>query len=213
MPGAIATGFSAILCGRLLGGKNPKLKPRYVIGFGMALFVLSMWYLGHMTAQSGEPDTRLALIIRGFGLGCLFTPINLAAFSSLKGIEISQGASLINLARQLGGSFGIAYLGTHLTNQTALHSNVLAAHVYPGNPAFETRMMALQQALMARGYDAVSAHQAALSIIARTVDVQASVMSYNDSFLFIGLAVLLISPCIFLLRSNPPRGAAAPMEH
>ncbi len=212
MPGAIATGFSAIICGRLLNGKKQMIQPRIIIMFGMALFVLSMWDMGHLTSMSGEPDTRLALIVRGLGLGCLFTPINLAALASLKGVEIAQGASLLNLTRQLGGSFGIAYLSTHLSNKLALHNNTLIAHAYPGNPAFDIRLQAIQQGLISRGYDAANAHQAALAIIERTVHTQASVMSYNDAFLFIGLAVLIVSPCVFLLRSGPP-SAPIPMDH
>jgi DHA2 family multidrug resistance protein len=213
MPGAIATGCAAILSGRLLNGKKQLINPRFIIGFGMMLFVLSMWDLGHLTAQSGEPDTRMALIIRGFGLGCLFTPINLAAFSSLKGVEIAQGASLLNLTRQLGGSFGIALLGTYLSNMNALHSNVLHSYLYVGNPAFDQRLQLTQQALMARGYDAVTAHQAALSIISRTVQTQAAVMGFNDAFLFIGLAIVLVSPCVLLLRSGPAKVSSADMGH
>ncbi len=207
MPGAIATGVSAILSGRLLGGSKPLLDPRVLIAFGMGLFVLSMWDLGHLTSVSGEPDARLALIVRGFGLGCLFTPINLAALSSLKGAEIAQGASLLNLMRQLGGSFGIACLGTLITNSTASHRAMLATHLYVGNPVVEERLHLLQGALIARGYDALSAQQGALSILERTIRVQATVMSYNEAFLFIGLTVVLVSPCVLLLR---PRKGGAP---
>ncbi len=213
MPGAIATGISAIISGRLLNGKKQMVSPKVIIIFGMALFVLSMWDLGHMTGQSGEPDTRLALIIRGFGLGCLFTPINLAAFSSLEGAEIAQGASLLNLMRQLGGSFGIAYLGTHLSNQSAVHTSALVAHISPGNPAFESRMAALQQGLMARGYGTERAHQAALEIVARTVQNQATIMSYNDAFILIGLAMVVVSPFVLLLRSNKAAAPSAEMGH
>jgi DHA2 family multidrug resistance protein len=214
MPGAIATGASAIISGRLLNGAKQMVSPRILIIVGMALFVLSMWDLGHLTIFSGEPDTRFSLIIRGFGLGLLFTPINLAAFSSLKGAEIAQGASLLNLCRQLGGSFGIAYLGTHITNQTALHLNILSTHLYVGNPAFDRRLEVLQQSLMQRGYDAINAHQAALSIIQRTAHMQAQVMSYNDAFLFIGLTVAIVSPCVFLLRSQKAVASAeAEMAH
>jgi DHA2 family multidrug resistance protein len=153
------------------------------------------------------------LIIRGFGLGCLFAPINIAAFSSLKGAEIAQGASLLNLCRQLGGSFGIAFLGTYLTNTHAAHSVNLSAHVYPGNPAFEARMQLIQQGLMARGYDTLQAQQTALKIIAGTVQTQAAVMSYNDAFLFIGFAMVLVAPCVFLLRANSSSAAPAEMGH
>lgn len=213
MPGAVATGVAAVLCGRLLGGPKPVLNPRLVIVFGIALFIVSMWDMAHLTAISGEPDARWALIIRGFGLGCLFTPINLAAFSSLRGAEIAQGASLLNLTRQLGGSFGIAVLGTYISNAHAAHTVALAAHVYPGNPALEARMQLIQQGLMARGYDALSAQQAALKIIAGTVQVQATVMSYNDAFLLIGIAFVLVSPCVFLLRAKPAKIPAADMGH
>jgi DHA2 family multidrug resistance protein len=215
MPGAIATGAAALLSGRLLNGKKQMVNPRYIIIFGIALFVLSMWDLGHLTIFSGEPDTRWALIIRGFGLGCLFAPINVAAFSTLRGTEIAQGASLLNLCRQLGGSFGIAYLGTHISNQTATHLNALSAHLTVGNPAFDQRLQVLQQSLAMRGYDLEHARLAALAIIERTAQMQAMVMSYNDAFLFIGLTVVLVSPCVFLLRSSKAVNAAlaAEMSH
>jgi DHA2 family multidrug resistance protein len=213
MPGAMATGFAAILCGRLLNGKKQMVNPRILIVIGMAMFIFSMWDLGHLTTQSGEPDTRIALIIRGFGLGCLFAPINLVAFSSLKGVEIAQGASLLNLTRQLGGSFGIAYLGTHIANQSAIHANALSTHLYAGNPAFDERLQAIQQGLMGQGYDASTAQQAALGIIERTAQIQAMVMSYNDAFLFIGLTVLLVSPCVLLLRGGAPKVTSADMAH
>jgi DHA2 family multidrug resistance protein len=173
-----------------------------------------MWDLGHLTTLSGEADTRFALIIRGAGLGLLFTPINLAAFSSLKGIEIAQGASLLNLCRQLGGSFGIAVLSTYLTNMAAYHRNNLVGHLYPWNPAVVQRLGMLTNAFIAKGNDAVAARKMALAALDRTVQVQASTMSFNDAFLLIGMAVLLVSPAIFLLRkpqqSGPPTAA---MEH
>ncbi len=206
MPGAIATGVSAILSGRVLGGRKPLLDARVVIGFGMSLFVLSMWDMGHLTSLSGESDAQVALIVRGFGLGCLFTPINLAALSSLKGAEIAQGASLLNLMRQLGGSFGIAYLSTLITNSTAAHRAMLAKNYFVGNPVFDERMALIQGLLKSRGYDAPAAHDGALSILSRILLREATVMSYNEAFVFIGLTVVLVSPCVFLLR--PKKGGA-----
>jgi DHA2 family multidrug resistance protein len=215
MPGGIATGISAIMCGRLLNGKKALVDPRILIVTGMALFTLSMWDLGHLTTLSGEADTQFSLIIRGFGLGMLFTPINLAAFNSLKGAEIAQGASMLNLMRQLGGSFGIAVLGTYLNNMTFMHSTELSANTYPGNPAFMQRMQAAQQGLMAHGYDALTAHQAALASIAGSIQRQALTMSYNDAFLLIGISVVLVSPAVFLLRSPKSlrHTAAGEMAH
>jgi DHA2 family multidrug resistance protein len=214
MPGGIATGVSAIVCGQLLNGKQQLVNPRLLIVLGMILFTYSMWDLGHLTTASGEPDTRLALIFRGAGLGLLFTPINLAAFNSLKGVEIAQGASMLNLMRQLGGSFGIALLSTYVTKMTARHYAALATYIYPGNPAFEQRMSLLTNGFVAKGYDLASAKQAALQVIGGILQTQALTMSYNDAFLLIGLSVVAVSPAIFLLRSRKkPAGGAAEMAH
>jgi len=209
MPGAIATGFATLFVGRLANIVNP----RVIIVFGMAMFIYSMWSLGHLTTVSGEQDTQLALIFRGFGLGCLFTPINLAAFSSLKGVEIAQGSSLLNLMRQLGGSFGIAYLGTHLDQMDTQHSNALNAHLGLANPAFNQHMLVFEGALRSRGYDVVAAHQAALKILSSTSFTQAQMMSYNDAFLFIGMSMVIVSPLALLLRGAPGKPPAAAMEH
>ena len=77
----------------------------------------------------------LALIIRGAGLGFLFTPINNVAYASLKPSEAQQASGLINLARQLGGSFGIAILATYVTVHTQFHRVDLLANIYPGQPS------------------------------------------------------------------------------
>jgi len=92
-----------------------------------------MWQLGHLTILSGEDDTRLALLIRGFGLGFLFTPINQVAYASIPRNEAQQASGLINLARQMGGSFGIAILGTYLSNRTSAHYASLVTNTYPSN--------------------------------------------------------------------------------
>ena len=202
-----------MIVGRISSGDKPLVSARAAIIFGMALFTVSMWDLGHLTTFSGEPDVRVALIVRGFGLGCLFTPINLAALASLKGPEIAQGVSLLNLMRQLGGSFGIAYLGTHIANMEQVHRANLVTHLYVGNPAFDERMTALQSAFVGRGYDAVDAHQAALASIANVVRVQSAVMSYNDAFLLIGVAMVIVSPCVFLLRANVARAKGVEAGH
>ncbi len=213
LPGGIATGVSAILCGRLLNGRKQLIHPRYLIIFGMTMFVTAMWSLGHLTTMSGEPDTRTALIIRGLGLGFLFLPITLAAFSQLKGAEIAQGAALMNLMRQLGGSFGIAVLGTYLTNRTQVHQTFLGSNIYSGNAMYEQRLRMLTGGLVSRGYDLASAKAAALHLIAGTVQVQATTQAFNDAFQLVAIVVVLVSPLVFLLRGSGSAPAGADMGH
>ena len=106
MPGGIATAVTAVICGTLLNGPRPKADPRVLIAIGVALFVVSQWKLGHLTTEAGESDVRLALIIRGAGLGFLFTPINNVAYASLKPSEAQQASGLINLSASWEGRSG-----------------------------------------------------------------------------------------------------------
>lgn len=208
LPGGLGTAASAIICGRLLNGKQSKVDPRILIVFGMSIFMVSMWDLGHLTVMSGEPDTRLSLIIRGFGLGFLFTPINQVAYASLKPQETQQASGLINLARQLGGSFGIAILGTYVSNQSQYHRANLVANLYPGNPALDERLSAYQANFLAHGYSLPQAQSGANGVLDLMVQRQAQTMSYNDGFLLILVAFAVTMPAIFLLKR--PEAAAAP---
>jgi DHA2 family multidrug resistance protein len=210
MPGGIATAVTALVCGLMLNGARPVMDPRVLIAIGVALFLVSMWDLGHLTTAAGESDVRLALIVRGAGLGFLFTPINNVAYASLKPSEAQQASGLINLSRQLGGSFGIAILATYVTVHTQLHRVDLLANVYPGNPLVEDRLRMLTANLMTRGYDPVAAHQGALALLDQQTMRQASMLSYNDAWLLLLLTFLCVSPAIILLRK--PRGRAGAVE-
>ena len=211
LPGGIATAIGVIICGRTLSGPKPLLDPRYLIFFGMAVFTISMWYLGHMTVNTGEPDTRFALILRGIGLGFLFTPINLVAFAGLRPNEIQQASGLINLTRQLGGSFGIAILGTYVQNQTVYHKAMLGTHIYAGNPALIERQQGIQAMLLDHGYTPVQASAGWLGVLTQQITRQAQTMAYNDGFLLILILFLFAIPFVFLLRrpQGPPAGGDA----
>lgn len=207
LPGGLATAASALLCGRLLNGKKALVDPRVLIVIGVGIFMLSMWKLGHLTTLSGEDDTRFALLIRGFGLGFLFTPINQVAYASINPREAQQASGLINLSRQMGGSFGIALLGTFLNNRADTRRANLVSYVYDGNPQLMGRVNALAGNFHAHGYSMEAAKKAAMAIVDRTVNVQALTSSYNDSFILILIVFMCTAPAIFLLKkAKAPTG-------
>ena len=207
LPGGLATGAAAMFCGRALNGKKPLIDPRILIFIGMGIFIVSMWLLGHLSPQSGEPDTRFGLIIRGIGLGFLFAPINFIVFAAVKGPEIAQASGLINLARQLGGSFGIAVLNTYIYNQEALHRANLVSYLNAGNSNFLTRQQEIAHNFVSNGYSQEAGRQASLHALDNMVQAQAATMSYNDAFLLLGITFVFAVPAIFLLGRTKKTGA------
>ena len=214
MPGGIATAAMAVLCGRLLGGEKPLADARVLILCGLGLMLYAMWDLGHLSTVAGEADARYALIIRGAALGLLFAPINNVAFGSLKPAEAQQASGLINLSRQLGGSFGIAVLGAYLTRHIAYHRADLVSNFTPGNPAFDARYQMIVSGLTSAGASAVDASARALAILDGTMMRQAAMQAYNDAWLLLLLCFLCVIPAVFVLRRPKPRaaGQAAPAD-
>jgi DHA2 family multidrug resistance protein len=205
LPGGLATAFMAVVCGALLNGKKPLADPRYLILIGMGLFSFSMWTLGHLTSQAGEADARYALIIRGFAMGLLFVPINNAAYGSIKPSEAQQASGLINLSRQLGGSFGIAIILAYLTRHIAYHRADLGMNLIPGSPAFEQRYQGAINMLVQHGTPAASAPQGALALVQAGVMRQAAMLAYNDAWFLILICFLAVVPAVFLLRKPSAR--------
>jgi DHA2 family multidrug resistance protein len=204
LPGGIATAMTALICGRLLNGARPLVDARILILIGISLFLVSMWKLGHLTVMAGEPDVRAALFIRGLGLGFLFTPVNNVAYASLRPSEAQQASGLINLSRQLGGSFGIALLATFVTVHTQQHRVDLVSNVVQGNPVVEQRVQMLEAGLRSRGVLPGNAHQAALKALDGQVTQQAAMLSYNDAWLLLLESFLVVAPAVFLLKRPKP---------
>jgi DHA2 family multidrug resistance protein len=208
LPGGIATMIMALTCGALLNGKKPLADPRMLILIGMGLFTLSMWTLGHLTTSAGEADARYALIIRGFAMGLLFVPINNAAYGSIEPAEAQQASGLINLSRQLGGSFGIAILGAYLTRHIAYHRADLALNLVPGSPAFDQRYQGAVSMMVQHGTPPVAAGQSAMALLEAGMMRQAAMLAYNDSWILILLSFLAVVPAVFLLRKPSTRKLA-----
>lgn len=204
MPGGLATACTAMLCGRLLTGAKPLADARVLIGCGVLMIVFAMWRLGHLSVLSGDETVRLALIMRGAALGLLFAPINSVAFASLKPSEAQQASGLINLSRQLGGSFGIAILASFVTRHTQMHRVDLIANVDAGNPLVQQRLQGLTGYLMSHGYSSVAAKQGALAMLNAQVMRQAAMLSYNDAWMMLLGTFLVVSPAILLLRKPRP---------
>ncbi|MCW3062548.1 MAG: Inner rane component of tripartite multidrug resistance system, partial [Capsulimonas sp.] len=207
LPGGMATASAIVICGAILNRPKPLIDTRIVIVFGTLMTMLSMWMLGHISSQSGQADTALALLIRGLGAGFLFIPINQAAFASLQKHELQQASGLLSLSRQLGGSFGIAALATFVTKHIQMHRVDLLSNYNDANLIFTDRVHALAGGLMHHGLSASAAHSAALELLDKGLMRQAMTMSYADAFLTMLIVNMITLPAVFLLRKNKSAGA------
>jgi DHA2 family multidrug resistance protein len=154
-----------------------------------------------MTSQSGMWDAQVPLIIRGLGFGCIFIPLNVVGFNTLFGADIAQGSALMNLSRQLGGSFGIAILSTYVDNMQAYHRTVLVTHASMLDETFRQVNHQLAALLYARSdMPMITANHVANAFIDQKIVLQAATFAYDNAFLIMGVSMLVVAPVILLLK-------------
>ncbi len=94
-----------------------------LIFVGLISIELCLYMMTLFSPQTGKDEILHALYVRGFAMAFLFVPINSGILSQFKGATMGQVSGLLNLFRQIGGSIGIAMVGTLLTSKS--HQNYL----------------------------------------------------------------------------------------
>lgn len=211
VPSSLATAVMMPVVGTMIQKGIPQ---KVLACLGMFLFfVYCFWSYSKLTAFSGEGDFLPPLMVRGLGMAFLFIPITTLSLSTLKGPEIGDGASFTGMMRQLGGSFGIALITTYMTRRTQQHRTDMLSNITPTDPAFVQRFNGLVHKFSSSGMTPDQAKLAAMKAIDGTVMGQASIMSYMDVWMLIGLMFLLTIPFIILVVKSPKGKAVVHSAH
>jgi MFS transporter, DHA2 family, multidrug resistance protein len=198
VPSSIATGVMMPFVGKAL---QKGVSQKYLIAMGFSIFFgYSLWAYTIITPFTGESDFFFILMVRGVGLGLLFVPTTTLALSTLKGKDIGQGAAFTGMVRQLGGSFGIALISTFISRQTVQHRADLINHVSPYNLDVQQRLAAMKANFIAHGSTVDYATQQANKMMDVLATRQASLLTYMDVFLYIGVFFLLCVPFVLILK-------------
>ncbi|MEO8583526.1 MAG: MDR family MFS transporter [Flavitalea sp.] len=209
IPSALTTAVMMPLIGKILQRGVPQ---QYLVALGMLIFFgYSFWGFKILTPDTGAPAFFWMLILRGIGMGLLFIPITALALSTLKGQQIGQGAAFTGMMRQLGGSFGIAVITTYLARQNMVHRSSLVSSLDSNNPAVMQRVVSLQHGFMSKGMTSDDALKAGYTALDHIVSKQASVLSYMDAFLGIGIMFLICIPFVLMVKGN--KGAKASLAN
>lgn len=200
VPSALTTAVMMPVIGMLLQKGVPQ---QYIASTGMLLFaVFSIWGYTIITPDTSADDFFWLLIVRGFAMGMLFIPITTLALSTLKGLEIGQGAAFTGMMRQLGGSFGIAIITTFLSRQHMVHRSDLVSKLDVTNPLVQQRIQGMQHAFIGKGMPADAALKASYTALDGMITKQVAVLSYMDVFLYLGVMFLLCVPFVLIVKGN-----------
>ncbi|HTC16342.1 MAG TPA: DHA2 family efflux MFS transporter permease subunit [Steroidobacteraceae bacterium] len=200
-PGGIAT----IMLMPFVGRSINRVDLRVLTAVGLLIGGSSLLLMTRFFYLDVSFQTLMWLrVMQSASLAFLFVPINSMAFRDIPPEKTNNASALINLARNFGGSIGIAFASTLLTRREQFHQSRLVEQLQNLNPAYTDYAHQVGSV-----YGTAPDSAATLAGIYQTAIQQATLMSYLDGFKILGLIFLGLLPLLLLVRAGKGGGGPA----
>ncbi len=206
-PGGIATMIALPIAGNLVNRINPK----YLLAFGITVNAYATYLMSNFNLHADFNTVIWPRIVLGIGMGFFFIPLTTMTMSGIRREEMGNASAIYNLLRNLGGSFGVAFVTTVLSRRAQVHQNHLVEHLTPFDSAFQMFSEQGAKFLQYRGFSESAPEYGSLGMIYRELLRQASMMAFNDAFFLVCIIMSCVLPLVFFMRRAKP--GAAPGMH
>jgi EmrB/QacA subfamily drug resistance transporter len=145
---------------------------------GTAIATGGMFWLSRITESSHYASGLLGpMMVTALGMGLTFVPLSLVALTRVSDNDAGVASSLLNTGQQVGGSIGLAILGTVAWSAVAnsLHSQAKHATAHLSGDKAAALQKAMSDHALATGFSkgyVVSAGIAALALIITLVAIR-----------------------------------------
>ncbi len=163
------------------------IQPKWLIFSALLGTAGALNYASGLDIQVSFWNISMSRMLQIIWLPFIFIPLSAVQFTGVPPSKNSDASAIINLMRNLGGSFGVSIATTQLQWRGQFHHERLAEHVTPYN-----------------GYG----FGVPLGPISQAVQRQASMLSYIDVFTILAVTALVAAPLVLFLP-NLPKGAPA----
>jgi DHA2 family multidrug resistance protein len=209
MPG----GLAMLLLMPIAGAVTGRFQPKYLIAFGLAGLMFSMWYSTSLTPDASFSYFAWIRVYQMIGLPFLFIPVNTVAYDGLPQEKTNQGSALMNVARNLGGSIGISLANVELTQRTQLHQSRLVENTIPSSPAFQSALHQITQYFTQQGASPAAAHNQAMGFLGHLVETQATILAYIDVFQLSAIVAAMMIPIVLIMIRRVQIGKVSAAAH
>ncbi len=215
----ISPGGLCIMCmmpivGILVG----RVDPRYLICYGFFILSMSMVLMHTFSLQSSFKYIMWVRVFQASGLAFLFIPINTISYAGVPREQNNDVSGLTNLARNIGGSVGTAFVATMLSRREQAHEAVMVRNMVPGNETFRTRVNNLKGLFHGGGNAAADGFggkssgnlHAAQAFLYRQLHQQSAMLAYMDIIAVFAVFCACMIPLVTMIgRIKPPKDAPA----
>jgi MFS transporter, DHA2 family, multidrug resistance protein len=192
-----------------------RVDPRKLIAYGFVMLTISLITMHTMDLSVSYGRLVFLRCFQASGLAFLFIPINTIAYIGVKQSENNDVSGLTNLARNIGGSCGTAFMATMLTRRTAAHESNMTRNLTSGSQAFMNQVAQLKEKFGGHSsgnpLSGTGSHSAQ-AYIYNQLHRQAAMLSYLDIIQYMAIFCACMLPLLFFIP-RPPKHASPSAGH
>jgi DHA2 family multidrug resistance protein len=193
----------------IVGRLVQKVEARWLVAVGLSITGISLLRMANFNLEIDFWTALQAWTFSRMGMAFMFVPINVTAFYFIPKEKMNNATGLINLARNIGGSVGIANVTTLLARRAQFHQTVLVSHLTPLDPMYRTAVSGASQFLIAQGSAPSQALTQAHGLIYWNLVRQSTMLAFIDAFWLLGLTFLAMISLLFFMKKAKPHQAPA----
>jgi len=210
-PGGLTVMLMMPVVGFLVG----RVDPRWMIVYGFSVSGVALFTM--LTLNLGVSYSYIAWlrVFQAAGLAFLFIPINTLSYTGIPMGKNNDVSGLTNLARNIGGSVGTAFVVTWLARRQQFHQDRLGAWITQNNASLQNQLDRMGRYLVEHGGGATSLAQGkalAQGNLYSQLLRQATMLAYLDVIKVLAVAMLCLIPLVFFMKRPPKAKGAAPMH-
>lgn len=196
-------GFASLVAMAFVGNLIGKIDTRFLVFVGIVFNIISLYLLTLINLSTDFFFLTISRLFQGFGLGLLFVPITVSAYSRIPKHLTGQATGLFNLLRNEGGSVGIAICTTLLSQRSQFHQSRLVENLHIYSNVVEEKLNLIGNYLFSIvGIDISTSKQGSLELIYQEVLRQSYSLAFIDVFYYLMVVFFVLIPFIFLLRGK-----------
>lgn len=187
----------------LVGKLTEHFDSRKLLGFGLVVVAYSVYYMSEFNLYIDFGTAVTGRLLQGIGAPFFFTASAFVTMAYVSNQQMNNASAIFNLLRNLGGSFGVAFVSTALARRAQFHQNRLIEHLNIYDPGFRFHLAEQKAALAARLGTMSDHNDAAMQMIYGSLKRQASALAFNDAFFVQALIILGLVCFLFIIRKPP----------
>jgi DHA2 family multidrug resistance protein len=209
-----AGGVTLVFMMPLAGFATGKISARWLAAFGFTMLVITFRYAADVTnLQMSFAEASWLRVVQMFPLPFCFISITTAAYVGMPREQSNQVAGLINFVRNIGGSILIAITNAQVTSRSRWHEQHLQQSMMPGTIAYDQHVKALT-GFLGGNFGGPNGASMALAQIYHQLNQQAQTQGYQDVYMELSWASIVLIVLAFMLSKNRPgSGSGAGAVH